>query len=408
MKVLEAILENFEEDLARSLNTLAKYNDGHWKSDKQAKFLQSRLKHQHNKHIQDWMSKHGYKGKGFLYLSKIPGTGTKDISKARYAAKLFIWDTGGVSHVIRMKYVHAKKGSSGFYVDWHDKGKETWKRAKEPVTHVDLEAENAAKAKENAPMIAKIKAIPDWESNNLLQSFIKQLEAGRKLSFKQLHILNKMKPEDEKEDLGQQEWAAQVSRFRAVLASFMLAYLDKQKDADIGVAQKWIANKEKTSFHLYTPSAEDQKALKDAEVADVEPFYEKKFKKYASVVKAFEKTGKYAAFEDEWSWVWSGGLNELIDAQRLGYLPADDPAEIFDQIMKKAMRKKPTKKSLRYIDFMLRAVKSKGAPGHPVNESRSHASVYEAIKRHVHTLYEDAGSSPKEFYLTQRSMRATQ
>lgn len=387
---LLSIFEDYESDLARSLNTLAKYNDGHWKSEKQAKFLQSRLKSYHNKPVQDWMRKFGYEGKGFLYVSKIPGSGVKDISRARYAAKLFIWDTGGLSHVIRLKYVHPKKGqSTGFHVDWGNKGKETWKREKEPVVQVDLEKENAIKARANAPMINKIKEIPNWDSNNLLKSFIKQLEAGKTLSFKQLHLLNKLNPSDEKEDLGQQEWMAQVPRFRAVIASFMLSALDRQKAADIGVAQKWLANKEKTSFHLYTPTVGDQKALASAEMADVEPYYEKKFKKYARAVKDFAKTGKYDAFEDELSWVWSGGMNELIDAQHLTYI-ASDPRELFDQITKKAMRKKPTKKSLNYIQFMLKAVKSKGAPGHPVNESRerSHASVYEIIQRHVRTLYE--------------------
>lgn len=365
--VRSAILREDEgADLAKSLYTLAKYSDGHWKSDKQARFLQSRLAHKHSKYVATWMQRFGYKGKGFVHISKIPGTGTKDVSKARYAAKLFIWDTGGVSHVIRMKYVHPKKGEVGFHLDWNDKGKVTWKRSKDPVVHVDVDKENLAKALANAPMIAKLKSIPDWESNNLLMSFLKQLEAGRKLSFKQLNIVNKLLP-GEKEDLGQEEWAAQVPRFRKVIASFIRSYLDKLKAAEIQTAQKWIANKTANTFLLHTPSGEDQKNLQTAEVADVEPYYEKKFSKYLAAVRAFEQTGEYTPFEDEWSWAWNGGMNELIDAQKLNYLSGgDDPRELFTQIAKKAMGKKPTKKSLNYIQFMLRAVKSKGAPGYPV------------------------------------------
>jgi hypothetical protein len=368
-----------DDDIAKSLYSLVKYNDGHWKSEKQAKFLQSRLKHEHTTHIQSWMKGHHYQGKGFLYVSKIPGTGTRDTSKARYMAKLFIWDTGGVSHVIRMKYVHAKKGQQGFYVDWKDKGKETWKRTKEPVVQVDLEKETAIKARANAPMIAKIQEIPNWENNNLLRSFISQLKAGRTLSFKQLNILNRMNPSAEKEDLGQEEWAAQVPRFRKVLGSFMRSHLDDLKAVDIQVAQNWIAHgtREKPKPYIGDDVPHDYKdrdALKTAELGDVEGYYNKKYSKYIRAVKAFENTGAYGPFEsiDEWAWIWNGGLRELMDRHgprgddRLEYLPGDDPREMFTQITKKAMSKKPTKKSLKYIQFMLQAVKSKGAPGYPV------------------------------------------
>lgn len=78
-----ALLEDIEEDMSRSMNSLIKNNDGLWKSEKQARFLKKQLDLPALKSAKAtaWAQKNGYHGKVFSTMSRIEGFGTRTISK---------------------------------------------------------------------------------------------------------------------------------------------------------------------------------------------------------------------------------------------------------------------------------------------------------------------------------------
>ena len=201
------------DEMAKSLNSLIKYNDGLWKSDRQARFILNSV--WDDKDAQAWAKKKGYKGKAFSINTRFTGYGKRDVSKIRIFTQAFVVDNGGVVARAKVKFVHPKEGNEG-YIDW-DSYNVTFERTAKPSVKVDIDKEKRDAIKKNQPDIKLIKSIPNYEDKDILVSFLRQLESGSALTIKQKAILQRMVPE-KKIELGDKAvWISAWEEYKKIL-----------------------------------------------------------------------------------------------------------------------------------------------------------------------------------------------
>lgn len=197
-------------DYRKSLFSLAMKNDGHWRSEKQARFMQRALGGAKNELAEAWAAQIGAQTSGtvisFATGDLLKQFGIRDESRRRYSGHLYVMDAGGVVAIGKPKF--DTRGSVRL-----DKPIETlFKREKQPTVQVDLEAEQQMRARAHQPLIDKIeKVLPeaprygevsDEEFDEydrkwgILESFRDQLKEGRDLSIKQQAILSKYLGDD--------------------------------------------------------------------------------------------------------------------------------------------------------------------------------------------------------------------
>lgn len=219
------------EDVIKSLNTLAKFNHGHWKSEKQARFLLNRLDGSmfKDRAAEAFAHRKGLDGQAFSHMSVLKGFGHRDPSKIRYSGMVFVVDKGGVVYRGKVKVNHPK-GGEGLSLDWADV-KPTFERKRQPEITVDIHAERRAKIEKNQPDIDLIKSIPGWETKDILTDFLRQLEGGRPLSLKQRFVVQKMVPD--KALFGDKtEWKKAFEEFKRLLVPKIYKPLLKEYEDD--------------------------------------------------------------------------------------------------------------------------------------------------------------------------------
>jgi hypothetical protein len=207
-------MATWESDTAKSLDRLIKTNEGRWASEKQARFLLDRIDKQlkeirasrAGKHDDDerWAERKGWsypRHRTFVYEKLLGSVGGRSVglstSKARYVANVYVVDGSGVVFKGKVKVQHASEAKGIPHKLLFDQVTPEFERTGEAGPAVDPEAERKAAAEKNRPLIDRIKRSPDYESQNILQSFVGQLEDGRGLSDKQMAILLKYLPDDE-------------------------------------------------------------------------------------------------------------------------------------------------------------------------------------------------------------------
>lgn len=198
-------------DLTKTLNSLVKYGEGKWKSEKQAKYILSLLDKHSTPAAKQWAQQYHPEGHWVAveFVTSLVQYGHYDPSKIRYVATFFLVDETGVKARAKAKVSHPKAVAHAAGDPSHtgmavsaEGAEETFVRpatvtgkavdiAKAELTKEQDRADRIAK---NAPLIARIKNIPGWESKSILTSFVAQLEDGRPLSLKQMSVIDTMDP----------------------------------------------------------------------------------------------------------------------------------------------------------------------------------------------------------------------
>jgi hypothetical protein len=96
------------DDMARSLNSLAKYNDGFWKSEKQARYLLGALRNFQDPGLVEWGRANGFDPDEHVFMgwsSLIAAFGRKTADKRRYTYRGFIVDGYGLKARLTAKAV---------------------------------------------------------------------------------------------------------------------------------------------------------------------------------------------------------------------------------------------------------------------------------------------------------------
>jgi len=192
------------QDMMKSLNSLAKYNGGKFKSPAQAKFLYRKLQDRWfkpNSLVKQWARPYlkGPNDMAVMVTDRIQGFGTRTASKVRYYGFAFVVDGGGVVARAKLK-VRAGRGKEA---DSHHGGEvigvtqTTFERDGDAPTLYDAHGERKAKearAQKNAPLISKIQAISTYQDDDFLQSIVAQLQTGATLSPGQERVLAQKMP----------------------------------------------------------------------------------------------------------------------------------------------------------------------------------------------------------------------
>lgn len=201
-------------ELSESLRKLAKFNDGFWKSERQAAYLLRVLVTESKSTspaAKRWAKGiPGYTPDAFVFdsiesLSHL-GYGKRDPSKIRMMAWLFVVDDQGVLAQAKAKVRHPKGGatSEDDYRVLPETIETTFVRPRGAVGDVSVdmrgklqqeEDERQERIRANQPLIDKIKAVPYWDDKEILRSFVEQLEAGHELSERQKVTLDNIIPE---------------------------------------------------------------------------------------------------------------------------------------------------------------------------------------------------------------------
>lgn len=339
----QALTEGFKDnaDFMRTLNTIAKQG-GTWKSEKQARFILDTVdgsRWEASPPAQKWAKANRMGGEYLAFADqRIQGFGRSTASKIRLTGRLYALDGGGVVSIAKVPYQHQTQSSQGFQPDW-DRTEIVFRRTKKPSIVVDPRGERAAAAKKNAPMIAKLKMIPNWEEKDIIVSFIGQLEAGGKLSVKQMGIVNNMLPPELVERGDVQHWKEQYAKFQDLLAKKVLPAIAQARRQE-----------EIERIKRYKETIEAGKRWNESvpELKTIESYYE-------SPIKQIRSQG----YADTYT-VVQNILQELanITRSKIGFITVGiDASEGLHKQLLRAFKPKPTKKSLTALDFVLRAVK---------------------------------------------------
>jgi hypothetical protein len=214
-EIVQVYKEVDDNDFAKSLRTLAKRNKGLWKSESQGKFLLRQAERRVGtrkaitQQVRKWARSKGhtkFKGYPVGLLIRLLGYGHKDPSKIRYTGLMALLDEQGVFLLAQTKVKHAKGGVSS-EEDWTllpATAKVVFERKEEgqSIPYFSSRKAEIKKTKEERgkakALAQKIKALPDFGSTPILQSFADQLDVGHSLSPRQLAVVNKFldKPED--------------------------------------------------------------------------------------------------------------------------------------------------------------------------------------------------------------------
>jgi len=197
-------------DLLRSLNTLAKYSGGLWKSEKQGRFLWkwaagNDFLRGGNEAVA-WAKQTGWydakdkRQRILQFILVIPGYGTRDPSKIRYAGTFVLLDGTGVLATASFKVQHAKKGEAAQTVPIAGSAKTRFARDRNVVPPINVDPagddarEKAKQLKANEPVIKAIESIPGWEQQEIFRDFHGILLAGGTLSPNMMRVVERNVP----------------------------------------------------------------------------------------------------------------------------------------------------------------------------------------------------------------------
>jgi len=237
-------------ELIKSLHSLVKYNQGLWKSDRQAKYLMRELSTTRSILARPGDDAYGWAQRQSEFdsrtdyvvssLSTIGGYGKKDPSKIRYTGVFFIVDGHGVKIRAKAKVHHPTRerpevfltGQATVNFTRQDTG-EVFLDQREEERRIEEERQQTLRA--NQPFIDQIKTIPGWQSKDILQSFLDQLERGHPLSVRQKGVLQRMLPSGTAMDFGDpDEWLASLARIDQVVKTCILPTLGEIYDEIVG------------------------------------------------------------------------------------------------------------------------------------------------------------------------------
>lgn len=233
-------------DMAKSLYSIAKNNEGYFKSEKQGMFLlkelagigRFNLPNPEFKMAAQWAKKVGKTDPQTSFAGvlkyRMEGFGVRDISKIRIAVLFYIVDSSGVVVLAKGKVVHPKQNMTDLasyeIIPSSIQSTFTRKDEAEPPIVVPYfakvkqeENRRQKQIQENKTVIDKIKSIPGYDEQEILLSFLQQLEAGHTLSPKQMFVVNKYLDPRQQEDLGLDSPA----EWKKMLESF-LDHIEKQ------------------------------------------------------------------------------------------------------------------------------------------------------------------------------------
>lgn len=234
-------------DLNKSLNSLAKYNRGLWKSDRQGKFITAKVREDFDfpeprwkREAVAWWERALDIGRGELEREmivawspqRLKGYGYRDPSKIRVSGTMFVIDGYGVLARATCKVKHPRSGRDDLdnYAPILSSAAVKWERSvggDESAGHVYVEPtgkaaalERARRVLENKPLLDMIEEVPYWDENEILSSLHRQLGSGWKLSAKQVNLLNKILREKGVLDAVGQDVGEWEKAMRVVLRRF--------------------------------------------------------------------------------------------------------------------------------------------------------------------------------------------
>jgi len=210
--VLGSICEVAHQDeFSKIAFRLVKSNKGNWKSEKQALFLldsatgfSKRLLAHESGLAKDWLKKKGYKTDNLVALAwakQLKGYGTRDPSKVRYSGTIVAFDEVGVVLIGTVKVIHQKQGVKQQKGSSLDFSRVTVKYER-PKSHKPTVVINYYNRPVDSKTIEVIKGIPGYQNHRILVSFLDQLNDHKKLSPKQMVVLNKFLPEPKDTGIG--------------------------------------------------------------------------------------------------------------------------------------------------------------------------------------------------------------
>jgi hypothetical protein len=271
--------EDQEADLAKSLSSLIKYNNGYWKSEKQGMFL---LKlavslQRVGRSSSDYRDARTWADRQradrdttvvFPYKRLLEQYGRSE-SKARYVGWFFLVDESGVVSCAKVKIDHRPKttqqeipGTVPIYqFDFMpDTATFTFQRpASVPPITVPFfaqtkaeEAERERRKKENEGLITTLKNVAGYHENSFLQDMVYQLEQGRVLSPKQIQVVNKFLPKISRQPIEAgtpAEWAAALEAIYSLVESKVLpGFIAALDESDRTQAEDNKRYEEETGF----------------------------------------------------------------------------------------------------------------------------------------------------------------
>ena len=319
-------------DLGDSLLKLAKFNDGLWQSERQARFILNNMPNDNSAKAKAWASSNGMKGDHYFTSFIDLGYGRKDPSKIRFSGRVFVVDGGGVVGVGKVKVIHFKKGVRDFDLDWSDT-EVLFRRTAKPEIVVDPDADRAAQIRANQPLIKAIKSIPDWDKKDILSDFVTQLEYGHELTPRQMDVVRRMTPLKSLPIGERSDWENAWKNYRTK----MLKYV----------------------FPAYRKVVEE-------EVTNDLP-------KYLSDVDKSEQQFRQKSYPEWWldnELVYA--LEEHLRVKRARFMGSGSPMAELALEMGKLLgsKKRPTKRQLAAIDYVNR-----------FNDRVSNQSAYKAFKK---------------------------
>ena len=348
----QALFEDIEEDMSRSMNSLIKYNDGLWKSEKQARFLKKQLGMLKSAPATAWAQKNGYQGQAFATMSRIEGFGTRTISKIRYASQVFVVDDGGVLVRGKVKVIHATQDGGRFSQDW-DNVTVNWRRTKEPtIMAPDLEAERKDQLEKNRPMKDMITRIPGWEDKDILVDFMSQLERGQALSPKQTSVLQRMMP-DKGAILGDKEsWKSDWIKYLSLGLKLLL--IMKKDDVEGLVRRTREYEAKSKAGKLETGILGDEKPEDVRELRRAWDQIITHWKKHGSVDKdaGTKQSSGLGSFVDSQLSYSLALMSGLHGSKGIPTYAISSTTEVADQMKRAFKAKKPTDKAMKHVFYM--------------------------------------------------------
>ena len=260
-------------DMAKSLYSIAKNNEGYFKSEKQGMFLlkelagigRFNLPNPEFKMAAQWAKKVGKTDPQTSFAGvlkyRMEGFGVRDISKIRIAVLFYIVDSSGVVVLAKAKVVHPKQNETDLtayeIIPSSIQSTFTRKDEVEPPIVVPYfakvkqeENRRQKQIQENKTIIDKIKSIPDYEDQAILMSFLQQLEAGHTLSPKQMFVVNKYLDPRQQEDLrldSPVEWKKMLESFLSHIEEQIIpAIKDRLKETNAEEEITRVENEWKT------------------------------------------------------------------------------------------------------------------------------------------------------------------
>lgn len=325
-------------DMAKTLSGLAKFSDGLWKSEKQARFILNSLEGGmfKDRAAEAWAHKHGFEGKALSVMQRIEGYGSSNVSKARFFANVFVVDNYGVVVRGKVKVVHPKAGEFNASLDWNDV-KIEFKRTAKPTIGVDIAAELRVAVAKNRPTIDLIKTIPGWDGKDILVDFMRQLEAGRPLSLGQMAVVQKMVPDKELFLGAKGEWPKHFDGYKKlalkILKMMHETHLAHEKSRVPEYEAAIAAGK---YYHWAKPEPDDLD------------------KKYSEAIRSFSAT---EIIPHELSWIDTRLRSAMMDMSKTQApiaVTSYGTEEIKKQFQKAMKASKPTKISLSVVTWLQR------------------------------------------------------